>query len=165
MRFHQSKKHVIDVTFPLAILFVFAVSALLVLLLSVHIYGEQTDKTKQNYESFTPLSYITEKVRQNDAKGTISIEELDGISCLTLHGSSSDATYSTYLYVYNGWLKELTIRDDTTGSLEAGKNIIEANDLQIQEFSASAASHTYQITVTNLAGEKETRILTERSSQ
>ncbi len=161
--FYQSKKHVIDVIFPLAILFTFAVSALLVLILSVHIYGDQNDKTKLNYESSTPLSYITEKVRQNDAQGNISIEELDGISCLTLHGFSSDVTYTTYLYVHDGWLKELTIRDDTKGSLDAGKNIIEAKDLQVKEFSASAASHTYQITITDLTGDEETRILTERS--
>lgn len=161
MRFHQEKKHVIDLIFPLAIFFVFAVSALLVLLLSVHIYGDQTDKTLKNFESSTPLSYITEKVRQNDSQGNITIEDLDGVNSLVLHGTSSDVTYSTYLYVYNGWLKELTIRDDTSASPEAGKNIIEASSLQVKNFSA----HTYKITVTDLEGDSQTRILTERSSQ
>lgn len=161
MRFHQEKKHVIDLIFPLAIFFVFAVSALLVLLLSVHIYGDQTDKTLKNFESSTPLSYITEKVRQNDSQGNITIEDLNGVNSLVLHGTSSDVTYSTYLYVYNGWLKELTIRDDTSASPEAGKNIIEASNLQVENFSA----HTYKITVTDLEGDSQTRILTERSSQ
>lgn len=161
MRFHQEKKHVIDLIFPLAIFFVFAVSAFLVLLLSVHIYGDQTDKTLKNYESSTPLSYITEKVRQNDSQGNISIEDLNGVTSLVLHGSSSDVTYSTYLYVYEGWLKELTIRDDTAASPEAGKNIIEACDLQVEKFS----THTYKITVTDLEGDSQTRILTERSNQ
>ncbi len=161
MQFHQEKKHVIDLIFPLAIFFVFAVSALLVLLLSVHIYGDQTDRTLKNYESSTPLSYITEKLRQNDNQGNISIEDLDGSTSLVLHGASSDVTYSTYLYVYDGWLKELTIRDDTNASPEAGKNIIEAGNLQVEKFSA----HTYKITITDLEGDSRTRILTERSSQ
>lgn len=161
MRFHQEKKHVIDLIFPLAILFVFAASALLVLLLSVHIYGDQTDKTLKNYESSTPLSYITEKVRQNDSHGSLSIEELDGVTSLVLHSNASDISYSTYLYVYEGWLKELTIRDDISASLEAGSNIIEASKLEAQEFS----SHTYKITVTDRDGDSKTRILTERSSQ
>ena len=181
MRFRQSDKHVIDVIFPLAILFVFAASALLVLLLSAHTYADQTTQTESNYEASTPLSYITEKVRQNDENGNISIEELDGISCLALHGTSEDMTYTTYLYAYDGWLKELQVRDDTTASLDAGKDVIEVQDFQVEDFISTDAGasetnaddensehinqHTYKITVTDASGITSSRILTERSSR
>ena len=39
MRFHRNRSHVIDLIFPLAVLFVFAASSLVVLILSVHIYN------------------------------------------------------------------------------------------------------------------------------
>ena len=42
MRFHRNRSHVIDLIFPLAVLFVFAASSLVVLILSVHIYTGQT---------------------------------------------------------------------------------------------------------------------------
>lgn len=161
MRFRRSDKHVIDFIFPLAILFVFAASALLVLILSTHIYADQTDHAKANYQSYTPLAYISEKVRQNDVSGNISIQELDGTTCLALKGTSDDIAYITYLYVSDGWLKELLIRDDTMASLSAGKNIIEAKDLTIKELKPQV----YQITITTDNGSSDSQIFTERSSK
>lgn len=87
MRFHQEKKHVIDLIFPLAILFVFAASALLVLLLSVHIYGDQTDKTLKNYESSTPSPTLRRRSDRMTAMGTFRLKNL----------TASPAWYSTTL--------------------------------------------------------------------
>lgn len=160
MKFRRSDKHAIDLIFPLAVLFVFASSSLLVLILSAHIYASQTDHAKSNYQSYTPLAYITEKVRQNDTAGSISIQNLNGTTCLALKGTSDEISYTTYLYVSDGWLKELLIRDDTKFSLSAGKNIIEAKDLMIKELEPQV----YQITVTAEDGISDSRILTERSA-
>lgn len=66
MRFHRNRSHVIDLIFPLAVLFVFAASSLVVLILSVHIYTGQTEQAEAHYRTDTPLSYVEEKIRQND---------------------------------------------------------------------------------------------------
>lgn len=57
--------------FQMAVLFVFAVSAFTVLLLSAHVYADQTARTQSDYQAATPLSYIREKVRQNDQSGAL----------------------------------------------------------------------------------------------
>lgn len=161
MRFRRSEKHAINLIFPLAVLFVFAASSLLVLILSAHIYAGQTSHAKSNYQNYTPLAYITEKVHQNDTSGSISVQELDGTTCLALKGTSSGISYTTYLYVSDGWLKELLIRDGTKASLSSGKKIIEAKDLTIEELKPQV----YQITITYNDETSDSRILTERSSQ
>ena len=106
MRFHRNRSHVIDLIFPLAVLFVFAASSLVVLILSVHIYTGQTEQAEAHYRTDTPLSYVEEKIRQNDAAGSISVMTLDGTECLALKNSSDGINSTTYLYVSDGWLKE-----------------------------------------------------------
>ena len=159
MRFHRNRSHVIDLIFPLAVLFVFAASSLVVLILSVHIYTGQTEQAEAHYHTDTPLSYVEEKIRQNDVAGSIAIMTLDGTECLALKNSSDGINSTTYLYVSDGWLKELFVRDDTDVSLNAGKNIIEASDFKVAELN----NGLYRITITDTEGVTNSRILSERS--
>ena len=106
MSIQKGRQHTIDFIFPLAVLFVFTVSAFTVLLLSAHVYADQTARTQSDYQAATPLSYIREKVRQNDQSGALSIGSLDGQTSLILQ---AEDTY-TYIYSYEGYLKELYIR-------------------------------------------------------
>ena len=146
MRFHRNRSHVIDLIFPLAVLFVFAASSLVVLILSVHIFTGQTEQAEAHYRTDTPLSYVEEKIRQNDVAGSISVMTLDGTECLALKNSSDGINSTTYLY-------------DTDVSLNAGKNIIEASDFKVAELN----NGLYRITITDTDGVTNSRILSERS--
>lgn len=170
MRFGHSRKHMIDFIFPLTLLLVFAVSALIVLLLSARIYASQTERADANYQTSTPLSYITEKFHANDTEDAVSVEKHEGKECLAFHStvdSSADASkasdssgsYTTYLYTDDGWLKELVVRDDTKASLKAGKKVIEAKDLTVSQ----EENGLYRITITEKDGTQVSRLLAERS--
>ena len=159
MRFQRQKNHVIDLLFPIAVLFVFAISSFLVLVLSAHIYSSQTQKMNTGYTVHTSLAYVAEKIRQNDIAGSIAVMTLDGTECLALKNSSDGINSTTYLYVSDGWLKELFVRDDTDVSLNAGKNIIEASDFKVAELN----NGLYRITITDTEGVTNSRILSERS--
>ena len=168
MRFHRNRSHVIDLIFPLAVLFVFAASSLVVLILSVHIYTGQTEQAEAHYRTDTPLSYVEEKIRQNDVAGSISVMTLDGTECLALKNSSDGINSTTYLYVSDGWLKELFVRNDTDVSLNAGKNIIEASDfkavIKLSDFEIRSFDNILaRITITDTDGVTNSRILSERS--
>lgn len=76
MRFHRNRSHVIDLIFPLAVLFVFAASSLVVLILSVHIYTGQTEQAEAHYRTDTPLSYIEEKITSERCKGQHRCQDL-----------------------------------------------------------------------------------------
>ena len=58
MRFQRQKNHVIDLLFPIAVLFVFAISSFLVLVLSAHIYSSQTQKMNTGYTVHTSLASV-----------------------------------------------------------------------------------------------------------
>ena len=156
MAIRKNRRHTIDFIFPLAVLFVFAVSAFTVLLLSAHIYADQTARTQSDYQTSTPLSYIREKVRQNDQHGSLSAGTIDGQNCLILQ---SDDTY-TYIYAYKGTLKELYRRDGVESHAKDGKDILEIKDFQVQELS----SGLFRISCQSSDGATQSVILSERSA-
>ena len=64
MRFERSRKHMIDFIFPLTLLLVFAVSALIVLLLSARIYAAQTEQADKNFAQMTHTAlYLSRNVK------------------------------------------------------------------------------------------------------
>ena len=73
MRFRLKQRHMIDFLFPVALFFVFALSALTVILLATQIYRSTTENSSLNYTARTSLSYISEKVHQNDSRQSISL--------------------------------------------------------------------------------------------
>ena len=78
MRFQSRKHHIIDILFPISLYFVFTVSALTVLLLATNVYRTTTENSALNFNANTSLSYITEKIHQNDTEGAVSIGSFDG---------------------------------------------------------------------------------------
>ena len=161
MRFHRNRSHVIDLIFPLAVLFVFAASSLVVLILSVHIYTGQTEQAEAHYRTDTPLSYVEEKIRQNDSDGGISAGTFQGQECLVLKGGSGDIRYTTYIYSYKGKLKELTLRDGTDASLSDGKDILAVADFSVSEIRPGL----FRFTSTDTDGTTASVTISERSRQ
>ena len=80
-------------------------------------YGKQ-------YNVRTALAYVSEKIRQNDESGAVSLCELDGIPALTLSQRMEDTSYITYLYFQDGALKELLTEASREVSAEQGTAII-----------------------------------------
>ena len=84
MKLLSQKRHAIDFLFPVTVFFVFTISALTVILLAARIYQSTTDDSQRNYTSGTALSYLTEKLRQNDREDGIFLDELDGTQAVVL---------------------------------------------------------------------------------
>ena len=71
-----ARKHTIDILFPWALFGLLAICGLLVLILAADIYQDTTTMADENYESRTVLSYLTEKIHQND-NGTVTIGSME----------------------------------------------------------------------------------------
>ena len=153
MRFQRQKNHIIDLLFPIAVLFVFAISSFLVLVLSAHIYSSQTQKMN--------TAYVAEKIRQNDSDGGISAGTFQGQECLVLKGGSGDIRYTTYIYSYKGKLKELSLRDTTDASLSDGKDILAVADFSVSEIRPGL----FRFTSTDTDGTTASVTISERSRQ
>jgi hypothetical protein len=133
MRFSQRPRHVIDLLFPVALFFVFALSALTVILLATHVYQKTTEESTLNYTAQTSLSYIREKVHQADEAGQISFTQLEDCQALTLTQTQGDTTYITYIYAFDGSLRELFVREGTAASPADGREILPVSSFSIEK--------------------------------
>ena len=153
MKLLSQKRHAIDFLFPVTVFFVFTISALTVILLAARIYQSTTDDSQRNYTSGTALSYLTEKLRQNDREDGIFLDELDGTQ------ETDDASYLTYLYAWDGQLRELYVKEGTTLSPSAGKSILPVKEFSVEE----TENQVLTFRCTDTSGETATAVYAIRS--
>ena len=125
----------IDFLFPVALFFVFALSALTVILLAARIYQSTTESSSLNYTARTSLSYINEKIHQNDCDGAVYLDEFDGCQALVMEQAHNNERYYTYIYIYGQELKELFIKEGVDVTASAGRTIMEIQDFSMEEIS------------------------------
>ena len=128
----KQPKHIIDILFVIALFCLFALSAIFLISIGADIYGKTVNNMESNFDARTALAYVTEKIRQSDQKDQITIGKLDDCQALIITSQSADSVYYTYLYEYDGQLKELMVREDVILGPEAGQNILEISDFQVQ---------------------------------
>lgn len=139
----QERSFIVDVLFVLALFGVFAISALVLVTIGADVYQHTVQDMTDNYETRTAISYVTEKIRQNDitaedCTGSVNITTLAGEPALMLTQHVDEQAYCTYLYLYNGYLKELFMQQDSSlggNALEAGTNIMELDSLHLEQIS------------------------------
>ena len=123
----------IDTIFVLIIFCVFAISVLLVLMLSAEMYKKMTDLSREGYDDRTGLSYIWTKVKNNDSAGDIHVGDFSGIPALCFDEEFSGVTYTTRVYYYDGWIRELFSEVGLDFLPEDGSQIIEIDGLTLEE--------------------------------
>ena len=144
----QERSFIVDALFVLALFGVFAVSAFILITIGADVYQHTVQDMTNNYETRTAVSYITEKVRQNDAiasdtENAATISTLNEAPALKLTQEIDGQLYDTYLYIYDGHLKELfTQRYNSLGgnALEAGVNIMELEAFKMEQVSSGLLS-------------------------
>lgn len=135
MGFHLKRRHMIDFIFPIALFFVFALSALTLVLFAARIYRSTTENSSLQYTSRTGLSYISEKIHQNDGHGRIQAGSFDGCDALVMEQTFKEETYFTYIYAYDQNLKELFVKEGVDASAADGRTILEIQDFSISQLS------------------------------
>lgn len=105
------EEHSVDVLFILALFCVFAGSAVLVMTFGAQVYQRTVSQMEDNYNARVSLSYVANQIRQHDESGAIALKTLDGDPALVLSdGAESD--YATFIYYYDGALRELYCAKD-----------------------------------------------------
>ncbi|MDD2978650.1 MAG: DUF4860 domain-containing protein [Hespellia sp.] len=162
MQSKNEKKHVIDFLFPIALLFVFAASSFVVILLAANVYSKTTAASQEHYETRTPLSYVAEKIRQADEGGGVAVGDFNGLDALILTQKYGGQKFITYIYAYEGELMELFIQDGVKASPASGTGIMEVEAFHVGETrpgifqfsctSAEGSTLTSYVSVTSQGG-------------
>ncbi|SDB29324.1 MULTISPECIES: DUF4860 domain-containing protein [unclassified Butyrivibrio] len=160
MKKQFESRHTVDMLFVIALLFLFAMGALMLIALGSSIYKRSVTTLAENYDRRTAYAYITEKLRQYDTEGNISTDIFNKSGALRIDTTIGTVDYVTYLYEYEGSLMELFSRADAGTLLpESGQRIMDINNLEI----TSKGEGLLQITITLTDGKDLTFITSKRS--
>lgn len=161
MRKQRQQTHLVDTLFIIILFFVFCICALSVIVIGANVYQTTTKNMNDNFTTKTALSYLVEKVRQNDTKGTLEAVDWNGTNALRFRQESNEAVYVTYIYAYDGNLKELFVKEGVACSPQDGQTIMAVRDFQIEQ----NPGNLYRITITDEKGHSDSVSVTERSLQ
>lgn len=125
----ENRSRITDVL-GLLCLAVFALGLLLVLLTGASLYRNLVDRGEETYARRTALQYLTTRVRQAE---TVEIGELDGCEALVLGAIIDGETYTTHIYCYEGWLRELYAVPGAALPPQAGEPILEAETFSLKQ--------------------------------
>ena len=150
----------IDSIFVIALFMVFAITSFLLIFIGAKQYQHTAKAMDDNYESRTISSYLTEKVRQHDCANAIYLCELEGKTALALESIENDTTYITYIYYYDGAIREIIVTEHSVFSLDSGQEIVFTNGFEAQH----EQSDLLKITITTSDGNTEHIYLSLHSS-
>ena len=133
MTVKSGNKHVVDLLFTLSLFCVFAASAFIVVYIGADVYRATVDRMEMGFEINTTLNFVSTKIRQHDESGSIRIAELEGRPAVVLDRRIGDSVFETWIYHYDGALRELFInRENTAGlRLDAGQELIRIYSFEI----------------------------------
>ncbi len=133
----DNKRHTIDVLFVITLFAVFAMSIMTLTGIGASVYKKIETSMSENYDSRTAFSYISNRLRQSDTNGNISLGTYGGTDAVIITEEINNVTYCTYLYCYDGHLKELFTRAGQEFDLGFGTDILE-----LDAFSATYETDT-----------------------
>ena len=120
----KQQRHIIDILFVLTLFGLFALSAIFLISVGADVYSKTVEHMDENFDTRTSMAYITEKVRQSDKSGALSVGSLENHDAIIITTQAAGVNYYTYLYEHEGFLKELMVREDILLGPEAGQEIL-----------------------------------------
>ncbi len=114
----------IHIVFILGLFTMFVATSFLLILIGIKQYNYTQEAAGDNYVQRTISSYVQEKIRQHDSVGCIYVTELDGCTALALVSKGENVEFTTYIYCYEGTLRELVVTDSSIYSLSSGQKIM-----------------------------------------
>ena len=133
MQFQNRKRHMVDFLFPIALFFIFTLSALMVMLFAARIYQSSVDNSSRNDTARTALSYIAEKIHQNDMEDSVTLGSFDNCDALIIKQDYNGDVYTTYIYTHEGALKELFAKDGANADASNGKRILDVESFTVTQ--------------------------------
>lgn len=133
----RGQQHTVDFLFTLSLLGVFAITSVLVTLFGANTYERIVRKSRCTYETSSSLSYVREKMRQNDTSAGISIIRLEGTDVLEIQSTIDELSFVTYIYFLDGELKELYQPQGDPFPLSTGQRILSLHGFSMEQLTDS----------------------------
>lgn len=159
----RQKSQAVDFIFILGLFCALCCCAVLVVLLGANVYKKTTQAMDLNFTQHTGLEYIVEKFHQNDMEGGAYLDKIESQPAIVLKNTKGQDTFCTYIYYYNGYLRELSLTGEATPLLSAGQKIVKAAGLDLDQKDA-----VFTVSITATSGEKasvQVALVSERGGE
>lgn len=111
---------------------VFAVCVLTVLLTGAGTYRRLTERDRVVFDSRTAVRYITTRIHQSDREDGLSLRKMEEMDALVLPEQIDGECYETWIYCYDGQLRELFIQAETPVQPEDGSAVLPLESMTAQ---------------------------------
>lgn len=154
-----SRRHSIEILFPIILFLVFAVTSIAVILFAARSYKRQVERSDADYEIRTSLEYLMQKVHQSDTEGGVLVTTFHGQSALLLKDTESEGSYCTYIYCDGSALRELYMRSGANIGPEAGTEVLPLSGFTAEQIS----EHLIRLTCTDENNRTDSTLVAVRS--
>lgn len=153
MRHGFQTRHSFDFLFVLLTFAFFFIIGMLLISMGSGAYHRVLDDMHANDEERTAVSYLSQKLRQSRREGGVTTGSFGGTQALILHEELDGKQYCTYLYVFDGSLRELMTEEGNHDfSLSSGMKILELKKMELRQWDAD----TLRIVLTLPSGKETT---------
>ena len=126
----EKRRHTLDVLFPLGLLAIYALAAAGAVLLAAHSYRSSLTRADRDFGCTTALAYVVEKLRAGDEAEAIRVDTLGDCPALVLCVNREGGWYDTYIYCYDGSLRELMVKRELPPAPQMGTKLLELEDFR-----------------------------------
>lgn len=128
--------------FIMLLFFMIVSMSFMIILTGKNIYSSINEDRSTNYEKRVSLSYVANKVRQNDKDGSVKIQSLNGNNAVVIKEQYDDATYETWIYHFDGAIYEMFTDEGSAFNPDDGMMVMEAESFSIEEINRNLYKFT-----------------------
>jgi hypothetical protein len=128
--------------------------------MGVSAYQGVSEAAERNTAYRTALAYVTNQVRRADAAGGVSAGEYQGLDALIITEVFGDYFYDTYIYCYDGSLRELFVERGYELEPAAGTELLPLESMAVAPF----GDGLIKVSVVDAAGVSGGVVLGSRSA-
>lgn len=125
----MNKHRNIHVLFSLSLFLLFVIGSFFIVTYEIKGYQMINDVASQEDDLIVPLAYLNTKLKANDRSQSIQIVEVEDVQCLQITTNKT----ITYIYLQDGYLKELYLSNDYMPGLNEGNKLFAIDGLEMKE--------------------------------
>lgn len=115
--------------FSLSLMFIFVLCCFMLLNIQIEDYTMLQKRTQKDFQTYTPVSYVTNKIHSYDVKDAVQIETIENVTVIKLSDEQSD----TYLYQKNKNLMELCVIRGMQPDFNDGQKLMKCDEFKVKQ--------------------------------
>lgn len=123
----------VNLLFTMFLFLAFVLCALFTVLIGGKVYENINRRSQENFTGSVALQYVANKVRQSDREGGVRVRTVEDVPVLELDAGIEGGNYVTWIYWYEGSIRELFFDPADGLGLADGLSILECSGLGVSQ--------------------------------